>query len=190
MVGFFTGLLLVGFSSIIISIVLVMYDRKRDVEEKEELISLKKELRGLLEDSNDMVDELNKFSDYIVTTVDEKCTEFKNVMKDAPVIKTLVQEAEVSNKVLKDVSVVDNNNDVAIDIENNLIVQEDNLFSEDIEPISSSNEAKSNGANPKHAEVMRLFESGMNDIEIARTLNMGKGEVQLIVGLNLHKIKL
>jgi hypothetical protein len=183
MVGFFSGLILVGISLIIISIILVMYDRKRDVEEKEEFVSLKRELRSLLEDSNDMVDELNKFSDYIVTTVDEKCTEFRNLMKDAPDKNATFKEPEVKSEAIQAPAIFERSTD------ENIIILDDNSFSEDIEPTPAVSEAKNNGVNPKHSEVMRLFESGMSDIEIARTLNMGKGEVQLIVGLNIHKIK-
>ena len=37
--------------------------------------------------------------------------------------------------------------------------------------------------NIRHKEVLELAENGMNDTEIAKKLNMGKGEVQLILGM-------
>lgn len=188
MVGFFSGLILVGIILIIISIVLVMYDRKNDIEEKKELISIKKELTGLLEDSNDMVEELNKFSDYIVTTVDEKCNEYRNLMKDAPNFSVSAKENEVKKEIVQEPVVIESKIDIA-DAVDDISILDDNSFSEDIEPIPASKEFKNNSVNSKHSEVMRLFESGMSDIEIAKMLNMGKGEVQLIVGLNIHKIK-
>lgn len=36
----------------------------------------------------------------------------------------------------------------------------------------------------KYTEVIRLAEKGMGQVDIARMLNMGKGEVELILGLN------
>ena len=38
--------------------------------------------------------------------------------------------------------------------------------------------------NSKYNEVLRLAECGLNEVDIAKRLNMGKGEIQLIMGLN------
>jgi orotate phosphoribosyltransferase-like protein len=38
--------------------------------------------------------------------------------------------------------------------------------------------------NNKHNEVITLANKGLNETEIARKLNMGKGEIQLILGVN------
>lgn len=39
-------------------------------------------------------------------------------------------------------------------------------------------------SNKKHMEVINLAHKGLNETEIARKLNMGKGEIQLILGVN------
>ncbi|NLK86364.1 MAG: hypothetical protein GX279_02600, partial [Clostridiaceae bacterium] len=35
----------------------------------------------------------------------------------------------------------------------------------------------------RYSEVLRLSNEGMGDLQIAKSLNMGKGEVELIIGL-------
>lgn len=185
--SFFSGLVTIGICLIIVSIVMVMLDRKRDLDEKNEIVSLKNELRELLEDSSDMVDELNRFSDYIVNKVDEKCSEFNKIMSDSNVtIKPLNEE------VSKAKSVQDNSEHVyktVEELEKSEFLDDEIAFSDEIQPISPKPEESTTSKNQKHDEVMKLFEAGMTDSDIAKALNMGKGEVQLIVGLNLHKIK-
>lgn len=189
MVAFFTDLFIIGIILILFSIIMVMFDRKRDLVEKSEIISIKNELQELLEDSNEMVDELNRFSDYIITKVDEKCCEYMNLIKSVPDSKVAsARSAEIKDSPAAvvdlpfNIPIVTEGSD--IDIKN-----EEILFSEDVKPLGTVTESRNNDISHRHGEVIKLFEAGMSDSEIAKALNMGKGEVQLIVGLNLHKIK-
>jgi len=168
---------------------MVMFDRKRDLEEKSEVISIRNELRELLADSSEMVDELNRFSDYIVTKVDEKYSEYMNLIKSVPETKEVDARSEVTYDETTAEVAASLNIPIFSEVFNIDIKKEEIPFSEDVKPISSMTESKNNNINPRHSEVIRLFEEGMSDSEIAKALNMGKGEVQLIVGLNLHKIK-
>lgn len=190
---FFTGLIMIGISLILISIIMVMLDRKRDSEEKREYIEIKSKLEELLIDSSEMVDELNRFSDYMVTRVDKKCKEYMdliNYKQEKKVDDTVAQQvSKVSEAEATAAAVTIKPSEPVPDIREINSVDEAVIFTEELEAGNSSGEDNSKGSNHKHNEVIKLFEAGMSDAEIAKALNIGKGEVQLIIGLNLHKIK-
>jgi DNA-binding NarL/FixJ family response regulator len=140
-----------------------------------------------------MVDELNRFSDFIVTRIDQKCSDYMELINSASDKKAdaaIVQEISKETKVETYVT-VDNSKTVepVSDIKEINSVNEAVIFTEELEASNSSSEDNKKGINHKQSEVIKLFEAGMSDAEIAKALNIGKGEVQLIVGLNIHKIK-
>jgi len=189
---FFAGLIMVGISLILISIIMVLWDRKKDAEEKREYISVKNKLEELLEDSGEMVDELNRFSDFILSKIDKKCSDYMKLINSVPDEESDVAEAqEISKKTVAETAAAFVPMSMASDPEIREIntVNEAVIFTEELEAAASSAEESNKGVFNKHNEVIKLFEEGMSDAEIAKALNIGKGEVQLIVGLNLHKIK-
>lgn len=191
---FFAGLIMIGIGMILVSIIMVMLDRKKDSEEKREYIDIKNKLEELLTDSSEMVDELNRFSDFVITRIDQKCSDYMELINSAPEKKSdaaIVQEVsketktEATYKPLYDSKAVE----PVSDIKEINSINEAVIFTEELDAANSLNKDSSKGTNHKHSEVIKLFEAGMSDAEIAKALNIGKGEVQLIVGLNLHKIK-
>lgn len=190
---FFAGLIMVGISLILISIIMVLWDRKKDAEEKREYISVKNKLEELLEDSGEMVDELNRFSDFILSKIDKKCSDYMSLINSVPekksetldiqeTVKKTVSEKDMAVNTSKPVK-------IASDIQEINTVNEAVIFTEQLEAAATSPEEGNKGIANKHSEVIKLFDAGMSDAEIAKALHIGKGEVQLIVGLNLHKIK-
>ncbi|MFV0519757.1 MAG: DUF6115 domain-containing protein [Lachnospirales bacterium] len=69
----------------------------------------------------------------------------------------------------------DINNDIKSDI--------DNLKNKNQKNKIKKNKSMNFDGNKKAQDVLKLKEDGLNSTEIAKTLNMGKGEVELILGL-------
>lgn len=59
-----------------------------------------------------------------------------------------------------------------------------NVLSEDSINKSLESKKKIVSANNKYKEVINLSQSGLNETQIAKKLNMGKGEIQLVLGIN------
>ena len=110
----------------------------------------KKELDELIYSATDMVHELNNVSDYVVTTVDEKSNQLKEVMSE---IDTKIEECKLLFEGKGKVT----------NIPKEIVIEK-----------KVSN---------KTAEINTLFNQGTDVTDIAKELGLGKGEVQLILGM-------
>ncbi|AEV68535.1 DUF6115 domain-containing protein [Acetivibrio clariflavus] len=198
MVGFYSSIIFIGIVLIVVSIVWIMYDKKEAYDMELRMDEKKAELLKIISDAEEMVEELNKFSDYVITRVEEKNSEMDlKFAKAEKLLENLKREiGAVSNfqkKEALDSNSVDLNpmvlNDESMD-ENNSVNVNDNeeiavskMEAEDDKSMSKSDE-KVVTLNSKHNEVLMLAKKGLNETEIAKKLNMGKGEIQLILGVN------
>ncbi|HHW30474.1 MAG TPA: hypothetical protein GXX20_02190 [Clostridiaceae bacterium] len=114
------------------------------------------QLLETIKDADEMLDELNRLSDYIAELLDGKKNELIK-QKDEYVLPI---ETEVENEIENEV-------ETGIDIEAD-------------EGLSFNQEKQ------LHKEVYELLEKGMSCEEIARKLNRGKGEVQLIIDMKKY----
>lgn len=183
MFNFFISLMVVGISLILISFILVLFDYKSSLSEKDKLDKRIGVLEELLGDADQIVQELNKFSDYIVTKVDEKSNDLKTLIDEADqlVLSSKSKQKIINTPVKEEVSYVS-------EMVEPPVIYRNTAKPEQVIELVKKDSLKYSAAN-KHNEVLRLFDEGLSDVEIAKRLNMGKGEVQLIVGMNLHKLK-
>ncbi len=201
---FFISLIVLGIVLIIVALVGITYDRKKSRDALESIDSKKDELTGIVNDAELMIDELNRFSDYIVTQMDikneEMCSMLKSVEDRIGNIKGRLNESTVTSQIPVDMVVNGNGSDVLVKSKIEKIQQEaeqaeEIVIKQEVKTISnksaiSSYKTQSNyksnviPINSRYAEVLMLSEQGLSEIEIAKKLGMGKGEVELVLGMN------
>ncbi len=214
MSGFYVSLIFVGIMLVAISLVLVLLDKKnvfvfrKNIEEKQQ------ELVEIINDAEQMIDELNRFSDYIVNQMDLKSDELnRNIMAAEKRISDLNQKANSvldskASEPIKSMSESSRSEQPAKEtqvlMEPEMSEMAERLEAAGIAAPAALNTAVSAAAaynrsnvkaaqsrkrekiipfNNKYTEVLRLSKEGMEELEIAKNLNMGKGEVELIIGL-------
>lgn len=131
------------------------------------------ELENVLKDADIMVDELNNISDYIVQIVDVKTSEVERVMELSDERAKYLQSIEQMNKI-----VAENKKNIGNSSHSNA-----QIISNKNKPVTNRND-KIIAFGTKHAQVLSMSDDGLNDAEIARNLNIGKGEIELIRGMN------
>lgn len=121
--------------------------------QKKILDKKKKELDNMIMSATDMVHELNNVSDYVVTTIDEKKQEVESTFAE---IESRLEECRV-------------------------MFEGKNVKTETAVCLNEIAEAKSKHS--KRQEIDKLFNDGADVEQIAKELGVGKGEVQLIIGM-------
>jgi hypothetical protein len=238
LVDFHISIMFVGILLMVISLVWIAFDKKKQLDDKEVLQEKKEMLVSVISDAELMIEELNNISDYLVSHIDKKRQEVVNTVKEADEkikaakdievkeitdkeiksaagkkikeiidkeiksaadkkIKTIIiekikeaadkeieiiKEEKVSNEI--DKVYFTESKELLIDGENTIFR---NVLSEDInKSLSNKIESKRKivSANSKYKEVISLSQSGLNETQIAKKLNMGKGEIQLVLGIN------
>lgn len=188
MMGFYVSIMFIGIILILVSIFWIAIDRKKTIDEKDRLDEKREELVRIINDAELMVEELNKFSDYIVSQIDQKNSEAcKMIQKAEDIMEKFKHENYINNIDIKfdraqpDFTHIKENSEIIIES----IVSERLQNIKNIKAMSSGKlNEKVISINSKHKEVINLSHKGLNETEIARRLNMGKGEIQLILGVN------
>lgn len=200
MVGFYASIMFIGILLIFVSLVLIAFDKKKSIDDEKRIDEKREELVKIIADADLMVEELNKFSDYIISQVDQKNRETLDLIKDSEerleklakestnIMTDYVNESKVSAD--KDRFVL-STEDSFVSRRSDLII--DNIMFEDT-PVSAARpyQIKLQGItnekvipiNSKHKEVLALAKKGFDETEIAKKLSIGKGEIQLILGVN------
>mgnify|MGYP005847934973 CR=1 FL=1 len=196
-------MVIIGIVLLIISLFLIVSDRKKVLSHLRRMDEKKAELVGIINDAEQMIEELNKFSDYIVTQMDLKNEEIWNNMK---MIEEKAKQYENRINGIKESEASENNFCKAANFDDNISADAE-YKKKSFEPGSdlvidtlsyAYNESpqyinrnsrqipgeKVIPLNSKYRDVLRLAEKGMSSMEIAKKLNMGKGEIQLVLELN------
>ena len=194
MIGFYIGLIFIGCFLIVLSLVWIVYDKKKSFDYESQIEMRKNELSSIINDAEAMIDEMNKFSDYVINRMERKSLEITKNLDDieakieglekaASAINTkevggedLLYKAKNNNVNKKSPGVSESMIDIAAAEDYNTILDySTRLFKEDSKAMPLSD---------KHREVIELSKKGMKDTDIAKSLKIGKGEVQLILGIN------
>jgi DNA-binding NarL/FixJ family response regulator len=192
---FYVSLIFIGITLILASLGWILYDRKKSYENIRLLEQKKTELLETVKDAEEMIDEMNKFSDYIVTQMELKNDEIRTNLK---YFDTKINE--IRSRAENSLVSTDNNTskaDDSMDSGNTRIgenpVQENkcdliienlpDLYENRVKPTAKKND-KIIPLNSRYRDVVKLAENGLSDVEIAKRLNMGKGEIQLVREIN------
>jgi hypothetical protein len=214
MSGFYVSLIFIGIMLAIISLILILIDKKNVFVFRKTFDDKKQELVEIINDAEQMIDELNRFSDYIVSQIDVKNEELNANIKAAEQKIRAIEEKTGAIAVGRKAAGAKTKSTGAIDA---VQVTENSLQAEALEvnasiaagfelpavelnipvtavaaygrseagtqQIQNKRKDKVIPLNNRYSEVLRLSKEGMEDLEIAKSLNMGKGEVELIIGL-------
>lgn len=175
MVQFYTVLLFIG---VLMSFFQLVYltAGKRSLSKSMKILNEKQdELENILNDAELMVEELNKISDYVVQQVDTKSGELQNV----------VSVANDRIKYLENIKEIQKESETAKSGVEKMFV---NYSSVKPDAVKSKNTTVKNDKiisfGAKHAQVLNMSHNGLNDSEIAKNLKIGKGEIELIRGMD------
>lgn len=175
---FYVSIVFLGIILIVTALMWVVLDRKRAHDHIKHLDEKKEELVKVINDAELMLDELNKFSDYIITQINNKNDELSDKLRDyEEIILDLDKKANGKVKPLMNSQASD-------------LILDSAYFESKIEKqpqVSSSYSQRSDKVipiNSRHKEILHMAGMGLSDTEIAKSLNMGKGEIELILGMN------
>ena len=214
--SFYVSMIFIGIILILVSLIWVAFEKKSSFSLLNRMEEKKQDMVSIISDAEQMIEELNKFSDYIVTQMDVKNEELSDNLKKADEeisqlreriaeqMAEVPQKTELPNENIKEVntevaSVMVVNGSSLEEVQNKseqFAMQKSDLIIESVayeqripnnyqfkrQPIRKNE--KIIPINNRYKEVIRLSNDGFNDTEIAKKLNMGKGEIQLIMELN------
>lgn len=199
--NFYASLIFLGIILILLSMAWVIADKKKVFGAARDLDRKKQELVEIINDAEQMIEELNKFSDYIVTQMDLKNGELEANLKSAQEnIKRLGEQAQSISMAEKQPEIrryeetAKEDKSIAVSVAGTLSSTAAEILLHDAsnplmhlnrQPVKKSE--KVIHINNKYSEVVRLAAEGFSELEIAKSLNMGKGEVALILGVNRNQ---
>ena len=98
MEGFYVSIIFLGIMLVVFSLGWIAMDRKTTAESARDINDKKDNLVEIINDAELMVQELNKFSDYIISRLEMKNKEFEEVIRAADdrirSLKEKVEQAE------------------------------------------------------------------------------------------------
>ena len=168
-----------GISVYSVGAMFVMHGREQSRQDSEEIA---KTLVDLDEALNASLAEINKLGALVMKEIEEK---HRSVL----FLYNLIDEKH------KEITSIKHTEPDAISVMVEQFVQ---LHSEKLTPVSTMSPApvemveisqpakRPNFSNPTHARIWDLHESGMKISDIAKALNMGQGEVRLIIDLAMR----
>ena len=192
---FYVSIIFLGIILILVSLAAIAYDRKKSNDRSKQLDRKREELIGIIADAEQMIEELNKFSDYMITQMNLKNEELSSNLK-------LVEEklAQLDLKAHEGCETAACAEDKVVNsapalpssvLHQPLFKGKSDLLIDSLGSISGpapfgrgENKEKVVPMNTKHKKVLQLADKGLTHTEIARALSMGKGEIQLILELN------
>lgn len=172
MTAFYICIILIGVLMIGVAMIWMVIDKKKARDYRLDLDERRHELQQAIEDAEQLLDELNNFSNYIVTRMEEKQQDVEDVVN-------LVDEKLDLFDQLKDVYLEVSASDAELTMVNNateVSLNTDELFDQPVSAIKG----KIIPFDEKKRAAIKLCQDGMDSTEIAKMLNMGKGEIELI----------
>jgi len=198
MTQFYISVIFIGIILVALSLVWIFYDRKKAYDYTKNVESMKAGLLGMMKDAEEMVEELNRISGYILENIDSKTDELKQTllladekikkMKSLPIEKNEVKkeknEAKKENTENKKENTENKKEGSCREVIGIQAIQLKN-FTEEFNSLKNSKPKSWNiASHSRYKEVVKLSQSGMGQTEIAKKLNMGKGEIELVLGMN------
>lgn len=213
MEAFYVSIIFLGVLLVIGSLFFIAMDRVNGKDFFIEFDRKKDEMFNLIQDSEEMIQELNRMSDYVVSIIAEKNQEYFNKqaisMKKEPIVQSAdIKDDKVQEQIAKTVSIPGEE----VQVETSQYLQDEKEKNPEVPVIASdgnntdvitkmvntqfshNNMAEGNGnsdlpksklvLNSRRREVLKLIEQGLSNDEICDKLKIGKGEIGLIRGLS------
>ncbi|MBP7175711.1 MAG: hypothetical protein KBA53_05760 [Thermoclostridium sp.] len=165
MTAFFICIILIGVLMTATAMVWMVIERKKSRDYRLETDERRYELQRVVEDAEQLLDELNNFSNYIVTRMEEKQQEVELVIQAADERMDLFGQIDLP-EIPKEQKKLSGMETAAV-IEPEI-------------PAIITKKAKIIPLDEKRRQVVKLYKDGLDSTEIAKLLNIGKGEIELI----------
>lgn len=172
MTAFFVCIILIGIAIVITAMIWIVVERKKSRDYRLEIDERRYELQKTIEEAEQLLIELNNFSDYIVSRMEEKQQEIEFVIEAAAEKAGLFEK--INNQASNTNQLNSETDDAVSEIPEIALKQEKHT---EVIPMKKG---KIISFDAKKREVLNLYKKGVNSTEIARMLNMGKGEIELI----------
>lgn len=183
---FYVSIIFIGIIIITISFIWIILDKRREESSTKLLDDKREQVVLAINDAEEIVLEMDKFADYIAEKIDE----------DGKKIDLLIKAADerigILSKCMGDVMPIPAvPNTISIEkkeeIEASWINESEEKVILEIAGQATQSMGKVIPIKSRYSEVLNLWNNGVSEMEIAKKLKMGKGEIQLIVGLNASK---
>jgi hypothetical protein len=194
MSGFYSCIIIIGILVEFIAFVWILIDKKNKINYKKIIDSKKNNLLEIIEDADIMVDELNKFSDYIVSEFDKREKKLELYFEKADKIcineefemnertKNGTDNLSITNNVLSKGNHESHINDLS-NLNINKIQKTISRTQMNLNSFKDEINDKIIHLHPKYRKIFNLKENGLSQSDIARELNMGREEVKLILDM-------
>ena len=204
MEAFYVCIIFLGVLLVFASLFFIVMDRVNGKDFFKEFDRKKDEMFNLIQDSEEMVQELNRMSDYVVTVISEKNQEFFNKSINFNTQESSVKLEEVSVHELKELvdqvqeelllpsdentkqneiseAAVPQNEEPDVQrLVNTQFTYNKEIYNKDSIDIGKTKLTLNN----RRREVLQMIEQGLSNDEISDILKIGKGEIGLIRGLS------
>ncbi|NLU33151.1 MAG: hypothetical protein GXX04_11085 [Clostridiaceae bacterium] len=188
MAVFFTCITLAGSGIVLFALFLMLAEKRRVHDYRKDAAEKKDELIQVIEDAELLIEEMNKFSVYTVSKLEEKNEILNQTIHEADRrIEALngfldsvpgAMPAPMENQMPRE-----SRNGQDTTNEQDIAGGQDIRNAQDIDSIINSQLFKKGKVIPldvKRREILKLSKSGLDSVQIARLLNMGRGEIELI----------
>lgn len=170
MAVFFTCIMLIGSGLTLFAIFLMLAEKRRLHDYRADIKEKKEDLINVIEDAEALISEMNRFSDYVVTQLEEKNALLAQNIAEADLKIELLSS---SYSVIEQVRSETFYDEAAI----SKILEEEKPIPA---PSAMPRKSKVLTFDTKRREIIKLAKSGLDSTEIARLLNCGKAEIELI----------
>ncbi len=180
---------------LISSLIYLIVVRKWSKRELRRIENKKTEIEAIVESADQMIDELNRFSDYIIVHIAEKTHEVEEMLRqlddnieEKRQLMGVFSQSE-GEESARETDESDNAEEgictTVIPMLNKPVGRWSNrayIYSKpaakEVRPVE-----KIINSNTKSRQIVLLAEKGFDETEIAKRLNVGRGEIQLILGM-------
>ncbi len=205
MTGFFVAIILLGSFITAIALVLLVVEKSHERDYRLDVTERRDRLVDVMDDADLLVDELNRFADYTVSTCEQKRLEVEVVLRRADALVSQVAAASASlSSVLAGSRSADarvsatpvsepQTGGITVFCETDAATGTISTQTEGVSRMEPAQPPFSDAMatapvsrgrvltlDVRRAEALRLARKGMAHAEIARTLQLGKGEIELI----------
>jgi len=170
MTVFFGCITLAGCGIVLFAIILLLAEKKRIHDYRQDAAEMENSLIEVIEDAEVLIKEMNKFSDYAVSRLEERNS----------LLTKLLEEADRRIETLRSLSGAESETLSEKFEETSPQESKDEAYTESSLRSRLFSKKKVIPLDDKRHEIVKLSRSGMDSGEIARLLNMGRGEIELI----------
>lgn len=154
-------LTITGIGMIIISLFLIISDKIKGENIYYNLCVKEQDIKNAIDEANELIDELVYTSETIVNEIEDYIVHKRKYIKEED--NTVVELTESGP------------------VEDAYIMTETNA---EVVPMKEEKESHTHEKKEKEKDILKMYSDGMTVDEIAKRLQMGKGEVMLILSLS------